>query len=79
MTHTRHTSASALDCCTCATPTQTVKMLAATTALLAAAAVAVPATPDAGKVQVFIMMGQSNMLGEGKIGLPGDKAAGKNT
>ena len=54
-------------------------MLAAATALLAAAAVAVPATPDAGKVQVFIMMGQSNMLGEGKIGLPGDKAAGKNT
>jgi len=36
-------------------------------AALGAAAVAVP-TPDVGKVQVFIMMGQSNMLGEGKIG-----------
>ena len=39
----------------------------AVAAVLGAAAVAVPA-PHAGKVQVFIMMGQSNMLGEGKIG-----------
>jgi hypothetical protein len=49
-------------------------MLAITTALLGAA-VAVPA-PDVGKVQVFIMMGQSNMLGEGKIG---GKPTDKNT
>jgi hypothetical protein len=38
-------------------------------ALIAAASVAVPApTATAGKVQVYILMGQSNMLGEGKIG-----------
>ena len=43
-----------------------------------AGAVAVPQSAAA-KVQVYIMMGQSNMLGEGKIGLPGDKSAGKNT
>jgi hypothetical protein len=42
----------------------------ATLALLAATATAVPEAPAAaaGKVKVFIMMGQSNMLGEGKIG-----------
>ena len=50
-------------------------MIAITAALLGAA-VAVPAlaipAPAAGKVQVYIMMGQSNMLGEGKIGTLGD-------
>ena len=45
-------------------------MAIATAAQLAllGAAVAVPARPDAGKVQVYVMMGQSNMLGEGRIG-----------
>ncbi len=42
-----------------------VTMLSMTT--LFAASVAAPAAPS-GKVQVYIMMGQSNMLGEGRIG-----------
>lgn len=44
-----------------------VALFATTASATAASATAASATPGA-KVQVYIMMGQSNMLGEGKIG-----------
>ena len=47
-----------------------MRSAAALACLLASTA---DATPEVAKVKVFIMMGQSNMLGEGKIGGPGAK------